>query len=300
MPLTRIPAGIDLFYDTFGDPGDPPLVLIMGLATQMVAWPEDFCRMLAASGHFVVRFDNRDIGLSAKLEDRGVPDLERLMKEAASGQPVRPPYTLADMAADTLGLMDVLSIGRAHVCGLSMGGMIGQVLAMEHPERLLSLISMMSTTSEPDLPPSTPRAHRAMMAAPPSNREGYIAYMDGLGRAFFGDSDHYDPEVQRTIAAQAFDRGLYPWGFLRQMAAIVAGGGRRARLKTVRTPTLIIHGDCDTVTPPAHGQDTAAAIPGARLVMIPGLGHGLACPGLWERIVSAIADHTFRVAAIRD
>jgi len=284
--------GIEICYDTFGDKKARPLILIMGLATQMVAWPEQFCRMLAAAGHFVVRFDNRDVGLSTRMERLYVPDVESLMAETAAGRQVWVPYTLLNMADDAIGLMDALKMDQAHVCGLSMGGMIAQVMALEYPGRLLSLTSIMSTTGEPDLPPSTPEAREALLSSPPAKRAGYINHMAAIYRTFAGGSEFYDETLQRELSGKAFDRGIYAPGFLRQFAAILGAGGRRHRLDQLKIPTLVIHGDCDPVVPLEHGQDTAAIIPGARLEVIPGLGHGTAFPGLWERMAAAIADHT--------
>lgn len=286
------PHGVALCYDTFGDSGGRPLVLIIGLATQMISWPESFCRMLAEAGHYVIRFDNRDNGLSAKMAQLGIPDLEKLMSNARHGRDFNVPYTLSDMAADTLGLMDALRIDRTHVCGMSMGGMIGQVMAIEHSERLSGLISMLSTTSENDLPESTPAAREAMMSSPPSTRAEYQKYIADMCRAFADGSPYYDEPLQRELAGRAFDRGLYPEGFFRQMAAILAAEGRRDALRQVRVPTLVIHGDCDTVIPLAHGEDTARAIPGARLRVIAGLGHGPAFPELWGEIVDSIEKFT--------
>ena len=284
--------GIEIAYETFGQRSDRPLLLIIGLATQMVGWPTEFCRQLAAAGHWVVRFDNRDIGRSTKMTALEVPDLNQLMKALENGQSVQSPYSLSDMAADTAGLMDALGLPAAHICGMSMGGMIGQIMAIEMPQRVTSLISMMSTTGEIDLPPSTPAAQQAMLSTPPSGRAAYQQYLAELCRVFANDSPAFDAELQKTMAGQAFDRGMYPLGFVRQMAAILAAHGRRKALGTVRTPALVIHGTHDTVAPPAHGQDTARAIPGARLLMIEGLGHGLAFPSLWPEMISAIARHT--------
>jgi pimeloyl-ACP methyl ester carboxylesterase len=283
---------IKICYECFGRPKERPLILIMGLSTQMIAWPEQFCRMLADSGHFVIRFDNRDSGLSSKMENLGVPDLNRMVKKVPNEPSLAPPYTLLDMAKDTIGLMDVLGLSKAHVCGLSMGGMIGQLMALEFAQRLISLTSIMSTTGEPDLPPATDEAAAAMMSSPPLDRAGYQAYTAEVYRAFADGSKAYDAALQREYAGAAFDRGLYPMGFLRQMAAIVSAGGRRARLAEVQVPTLVIHGDCDSLVPLAHGQDTAMAIPGAKLAVIHGLGHGLAFPSLWKEMVGAIAEHT--------
>ena len=286
------PHGVTLCYDTFGDSEGRPLVLIIGLATQMISWPDDFCRRLAEAGHYVIRFDNRDNGRSAKMEHLGIPDLEMLMSDSERGRDFDVPYTLSDMARDTLGLMDALKIERAHICGMSMGGMIGQVMALDYPERLSGLISLLSTTSEKDLPSSTPEAREAMMSAPPNTRAEYQTYIANICRAFADGSNAYDEALQRELASRAFDRGLYPQGFLRQMAAIIAAEGRRKALQKVRVPTLVIHGDCDTVIPLAHGEDTARAIPGARLRVIAGLGHGPAFPTLWDEIVGSIAKFT--------
>ena len=282
--------GITLEYETFGAPRQRPLILVMGLSTQMVAWPDRFCAMLADAGHFVVRFDNRDVGLSTKLEELGVPDLNRLMANGCADAVA--PYTLSDMAADTVGLMDGLGISSAHVCGLSMGGMIAQIMAIERPERVAGLISLSSTTGEPDLPGPTPEAVEAMMSKPPVRREAYVDYQAEVYRAFSGASPFYQEALQRELSRRAFDRMFYPNGFARQMAAVLCAPGRRSALSAVSAPALVIHGDCDTVVPPAHGRDTADAIPGATLKIVRGLGHGLAYPALWEEIVSAVSDHT--------
>jgi pimeloyl-ACP methyl ester carboxylesterase len=296
MP-TQVINGIDIAYDTFGPSNGRPLILIMGLATSMIAWPERFCSMLADAGHFVVRFDNRDVGWSGKLASAGEPDLQALMQDAAAGRPMQVPYTLSDMAADTVGLMDYMGLQQAHICGVSMGGMIGQVIAIEHPGRVASLISMMSTTGEPGLPPSSPEVMQAMMQMPPGTRDAYQAYAVEMMRIFSNDSDQYDADLQRELAGLAFDRGLYPAGFFRQMAAMLASGSRRSQLSGVRVPTLVIHGDHDAVIPLPHGQDTAEAIPDARLIVVPGMGHALAFPKLWPQIVSAVSAHTSAASA---
>ncbi len=291
--MARVPCnGIEIEYDTFGKPEDRPILLIMGLNAQMIAWHSDFCGMLAASGHFVVRFDNRDAGLSTKMEGLGVPDITKAMAAHQEGKPVEAPYLLSDMALDLLGLMDALDLEKAHICGLSMGGMIAQTMAIEHPERLLSLISMESTTGERDLPPAKPEPAQALFTAPPMDREGYIAHMVRVFHAFSGGSSAFDETMERELAAMAYDRSLYPFGFVRQFSAILASGGRREALKTVSVPTLVIHGADDPLLPLEHGRDTADAIPGARFLALEGLGHGLSYPALWESIVTAIAGHT--------
>jgi len=284
--------GLDIEYDTFGQREDPPILLIMGLSAQMIAWPTDFCQMLASSGHFVVRFDNRDAGLSSKLEHLGVPDIMKIMAAFQEKKPVQAPYTLSDMALDVLGLMDALDLDKAHICGLSMGGMIAQVMAIEHPERMVSLISMESTTGEPDLPPAKPEARDALFRAPPPDREGYIAHMIRVFRSFAGGSNAFDEALERELSGLAYDRALYPFGFVRQLAAVLASGGRRAALRSVSVPALVIHGADDPLLPVEHAKDTADAIPQARLLVVKGLGHGFSYPTLWQGIVNAIAGHT--------
>lgn len=294
MPIQVI-NGLEIAYAVSGPSNGRPLILIMGLATSLAAWPEQFCAMLADAGHLVVRFDNRDVGLSAKLDSAGQPDLNALV--GAAGNSLQAPYALSDMAADTLGLIDYLGIERAHVCGVSMGGMIGQVMAIEYPGRMASLISMMSTTGQPGLPPSSPTAMQAMMQMPPGTRDAYQDYVVEMMRIFSSDSAQYDADLQRRLAGAEFDRGHHPAGFFRQMAAILTSGNRREQLKEVHVPTLVIHGDHDAVIPLEHGRNTTAAIPGARLVVIPGMGHALAYPKLWPQIVAAISTHTSDAAA---
>ncbi len=289
MPFIRT-NGIDICYDTFGEATGRPLILIMGLATQMIGWPEPFCRLLAGAGHRVIRFDNRDVGLSSRLDSLGMPDLNRLLRD---GQKATPPYPLSAMADDTIGLMDGLGIEKAHVCGTSLGGMIGQLMALDHSSRLASLTILMSTSGAPGLPPATAEATKAMMSAPPTDRAGYLDYMAWVYRSFAEGSQAYDEPLQREMSAQAYDRGgLNPQGFTRQMAAIVTAPNRRARLATVRVPTLVMHGDCDSLVPLEHGRDLARAIPGAELKIIHGLGHGLSFPSLWPEMAAAIAVHS--------
>ena len=284
--------GIDIEYDTFGDRNGSPLLLIMGLSSQMVAWPESFCRKLARSGHWVLRFDNRDVGLSSKIDGVGLPDLMAAMAAHLQGQPVAAPYTLSDMAADAVRLMDALKLENAHVCGLSMGGMIAQVMALEYPQRVTSLISMESSTGDPTLPSADPQAMEAMLSPPPQDRAGYIQHAVEVFRAFSGGSDKFDETLEKELSANSYDRSFYPAGFVRQLAAILASGDRTESLASVTAPTLVIHGASDPLVPLAHGRATARAIPGAKLVVIEGLGHGIAYPTLWDEIVDAITQHT--------
>lgn len=291
MPKARV-NGIDIEYEQFGNPVDSPLVLIMGVGSQMVLWPGEFCEKLAAAGHRVIRFDNRDVGLSTQLDDAGMPNIFEVLAARQEGKQIDVPYLLSDMAADTVGLMDALNIEKAHICGLSMGGMIAQTIAIEHPHRVISLISMESTTGELDLPHSTPEAAEVLLKMPPAEREAYIQHMLTVFRAFAGGSEHYDEKTQREMSASAYDRSINPAGFARQFAAIIASGGRRRALASVTVPTLVIHGANDTLFAREHGQDTADAIEGARFLLVKGLGHGTAYPGLWDEIVEAITGHT--------
>jgi pimeloyl-ACP methyl ester carboxylesterase len=284
--------GIDIEYDTFGDRNGSPLLLIMGLSSQMVAWPESFCRKLARSGHWVLRFDNRDVGLSSKIEGVGIPDLMAAMTAHQQGQAVEAPYTLSDMAADAIGLMDALKLEKAHVCGLSMGGMIAQVMALEYPGRILSLTSMESSTGDPALPSAKPEAMAAMLSPPPQDRDGYIHHAVEVFRAFSGGSDKFDATLVKELSTNSYERSFYPVGFTRQLAAILASGDRSESLASVTAPTLVIHGADDSLVPLAHGRATARAIPGAKLLVVEGLGHGIAYPTLWDEIVDAIKQHT--------
>jgi pimeloyl-ACP methyl ester carboxylesterase len=288
MPTIGV-RNLQIAYETFGVPEDPPLVMIMGLVTQMIGWPDSFCRMLAQSGHYIIRFDNRDVGLSTKMEPLGVPDLNRLTADLLAGRAVSAPYQLDDMAADTWGLMDALGIDKANICGLSMGGMIAQIMALQKPERIRSLICMQTTTGELDLPPSTPEALEALVSVPPVERESYLDYIVDVYSAFGRQSECLDRQLQRRMSAAAFDRMWYPQGFSRQMAAIIAAPGRREALRSLNVPALVVHGDCDTVYPLAHGRDLAAAIAHSELLVVNGLGHGMAYPTLWGRMGSAMA-----------
>jgi pimeloyl-ACP methyl ester carboxylesterase len=291
MPKARA-NGIEIAYETFGSAGDRPLILIMGIGSQLVSWPTAFCKKLAAAGHFVVRFDNRDVGLSTKLDEAGVPNIVEVVAAVQAGGRVDVPYRLSDMAADTVGLMDALKIKKAHICGLSMGGMIAQTMAIEHQDRVISLVSMESTTGEPDLPGARPEVREVLLKLPPREREAYIRHMVHVYRVFAGDSAMYDEATQRELSALSYDRSSYTAGFARQFAAIAASGGRRMALASVRMPTLVIHGAADTLFSREHGQDTADAIKGATFLLVEGLGHGTAYPGLWDEIVAAITAHT--------
>lgn len=284
--------GIEIEYETFGNKTGRPLLLIMGIGVQMIGWPDSFCRKLADSGHWVIRFDNRDVGLSTKIEGKGVPNFLVAQSAYNEDRPIDAPYTLSDMAADGIGLLDALGVTSAHINGLSLGGMIAQTMAIEFPDRLLSLISMESSTSEKDLPPPTSGALRALLTPPPAEREAYIGHMGQAFRAFSSDSPYYDETMEKEISALTHDRCFYPPGFVRQYVARLASGDRKKALASVQVPTLVIHGTHDALLPPEHGRATAAAIPGAKLQLIDGLGHGLSFPLLWDILVKAISEHT--------
>lgn len=284
--------GIHIAYDEVGDPRDPAIVLIMGLGTQMIAWPPPFCQALAERGFRVVRFDNRDIGLSTKFDKAAPVDVPAAFARAMIGQAVDAPYKLDDMAADAIGLMDALGIDRAHIVGASMGGMIAQIVAARYGDRARSLVSIMSSSGAPDLPPAKPEAIAALLAPRPdaSDRERVIAHGMGVYRVI-GSPGFPTPEAElRAKVEQATDRSYYPAGVARQLVAILASGSRADLLRTIATPTLVLHGADDPLVPVEAGRDTARRIPGARLQIIPGMGHDLA-PGLVPILVDSIASH---------
>jgi pimeloyl-ACP methyl ester carboxylesterase len=282
--------GIELCYDTFGDPKAPAILLIMGLATQMIAWDEDFCSELASRGYWVIRFDNRDIGLSTRFPQHGTPDLMALIGQALMGRPVAAPYTLRDMAADAVGLLDALGIAKAHVVGASMGGGIAQEMAIHHGDRLRTLTSIMSSTGDPSLPQATQEAMAVLLAPPPKSREEYFQNYLRTWAVLRGPGFPLDEAKDLERAARVYDRGLNPPGVARQLAAILASGNRTAALKAVQVPTLVIHGDADPLVRVEGGQATAKAIAGARLLLIKGMGHALPI-SMWPQMIDAIAGH---------
>jgi pimeloyl-ACP methyl ester carboxylesterase len=290
MPHARA-NGIQIEYETFGNPASRPLLLIMGLGAQMVLWEEAFCEELARQGHFVVRFDNRDVGLSTKLDEHGAPNVLELIQRSRAGEAVAAPYSLDDMADDAAGVLDAIGIDSAHVCGASMGGMIAQTLAIRHPARLRSLISIMSTTGNPTLPPPTPEAMAVLLTPPPSDRERNIERALATWKLIGSPSFPFDADRIRRRAARQYDRCFHPVGVSRQIAAIAAHGSRVEALRSVATPTLVIHGDADPLVPVEGGRDTARSVPGAELLLIEGMGHDLH-PQIWPRLIRAVSDHT--------
>jgi pimeloyl-ACP methyl ester carboxylesterase len=278
---------VELCYETFGDPANPTLLLIMGLGAQMIYWPDEFAQELADAGFHVVRFDNRDVGRSTILRDRRPPTAMQLLRRRLPP----PAYTLDDMADDAAGLLDHLGVSSAHVVGASMGGMISQTLAARHPERVLSLTSIMSTTGARRVGQARRRLYPLFLRSMPREREGYVKR--SLAGAKLIGSKAFPPDQERLqdMLGRAFDRGYHPGGTLRQLAAIIASGDRTETLRSIKAPTLVIHGDADPLVAYSGGKATAAAIPGARLVTIKGMGHDLPRKA-WREIIDAIVEHT--------
>jgi pimeloyl-ACP methyl ester carboxylesterase len=283
---------VELAYETFGDPAHPALLLVMGLGTQMLGWRAAFCGQLAERGFHVIRFDNRDIGRSTKFSSHRPPTAGQLLRRDASAAA----YTLADMADDGAGLLDCLGIDRAHAVGASMGGMIAQTIAIRHPDRVLSLASIMSNTGARWSGQPSLGLYGVLLKRAPRDREGYVEHQMEVFRKTGSPGFPRDEADLRELATASFDRGHDPAGAGRQLAAIIASGDRTADLGSIRVPTVVIHGTKDKLVAPSGGRATAKAIPGARLVTIEGMGHDLP-RGAWPRIVAAIAENAARADA---
>ncbi len=286
--------GITIEYDSFGASDHPSMLLIMGLGAQMTLWPIEFCEALAAHGFHVIRFDNRDIGLSSKFDQAGIPDMAAMMMAVMTGKKPDLAYSLDDMAADAIELLDALGIDRAHIVGASMGGMIAQVVAAKYPRKVLSLTSIMSTTGNPAVPPAQPDAMAVLTNRPTTtDTDSLVAFLVNAARVI--GSPAYPPNEERLITRVRADlaRSYSPTGYMRQMAAIIASGDRRAQLAAITAPTLVIHGDADPLVSVEGGRDTAANITGAELKIIPGMGHDLPLP-LVDTIADAIAGIALR------
>lgn len=284
--------GINIAYEEFGDPKAPAILLIMGLGTQMIAWPQAFCLGLARSGFRVVRFDNRDVGLSTKFDEVAPVDLLAAFSHSIAGRPIVAPYSLTDMAADSLGLMDALGISRAHIVGASMGGMIAQIIAARYADRTRSLTSIMSSSGDPSLPPGKPDAIAALLAPRRSADDRESVIQEGM-RIYrvIGSPGFSTPDAEvRAKIEQAADRSYYPPGIGRQLLAVLASGTRVPLLKQIDVPTLVIHGADDPLVPVEAGKDTARHIHGAALQIIPGMGHDLPS-ALIPTFVDMIAGH---------
>jgi pimeloyl-ACP methyl ester carboxylesterase len=283
---------VELCFETFGERSEPTVLLVMGLATQMLGWREDFCAQLAARGFHVVRYDNRDVGRSTRLSQHRPPTAAQIIRRDARAAA----YTLDDMADDGVGLLDHLGVERAHMVGASMGGMIAQTIAIRHPERVLSLVSIMSNTGARWSGQPSVRMYGTLLKSAPRDREGYIAHQMEVFAKIGSPGFPRDEEDLRRTAERAYERGHDPAGAGRQLAAILAATDRADRLRAIRVPTLVVHGTADRLVNPSGGRATAKAIPGARLLTIEGMGHDLP-PGAWPRIIDAIAENAARAGA---
>jgi pimeloyl-ACP methyl ester carboxylesterase len=281
--------GLQLCWQSFGDETAPALVLIMGLGAQMIVWDDLYCTGLAERGYRVIRFDNRDIGKSTKLDHLGIPNPMAMLGSMAIGRKIKAPYLLRDMAADTVGLLDALGIERAHIVGASMGGSIAQDIAIHFPNRIRSLISIMSTTGDPSLPAPSAQAAAILFTPTPTRRDAYISHNVKVQRVLRGPHFVEDEALDVARAERNFDRGIHPQGVARQLAAIFASGNRTAALAAVAVPTLVIHGDADPLIRVDGGKATARAIAGARLEIIPGMGHSLPRQ-VWPRLYDHISE----------
>jgi pimeloyl-ACP methyl ester carboxylesterase len=282
---------VELCYEPFGDPDRPTVLLVMGLGTQMIAWHADFCGELADRGFYVIRYDNRDVGRSTHLSDRPTPKVRELMTRRIR----RPAYLLKDMAADGIGLLEELGIESAHVVGASMGGMIAQTMAAEHPDRVRSLVSIMSSTGSRWSGQPAPRILPVFLQKPASGKEAYVERIVKLFALVGSPGFERDDDELRELASTSWDRGVDPAGLNRQLGAIIASGHRARDLKRIRVPTLVIHGKSDRLIRPSGGRATARAIPGARLELIDGMGHDLP-RGAWPRILDGIEQTAARAA----
>jgi pimeloyl-ACP methyl ester carboxylesterase len=290
MPRAKA-NGIEIEYEVFGSPEHPALLLVMGLGAQLIAWDDNLCRLLVEQGFYVIRYDNRDVGLSTKFDSAGVPDLMAVLTAVTTGEPVEVAYTLEDMADDGIALLDALGIGRAHIVGASMGGMLVQAMALRHPDRVLSLCSIMSTTGSREVGQPDPEAMALLMAPPPSNRAEAIEAGIRGAKVLGSPGFPYDEAKARVRLGAAYDRMNYPEGTTRQLVAIVGCEDRTPALRQLDLPTLVIHGEDDKLVTPSGGRATAEAVPGAQLLMIPGCGHDLP-EGSWPTVVEAIVANT--------
>jgi pimeloyl-ACP methyl ester carboxylesterase len=291
--LTAPANGIQLAYQTFGDPADPAVLMIMGLGVQMLGWDAELCELLAGRGLHVVRFDNRDVGRSTKIT--GGPPANVLA--AVAGDFSSASYTLDDMAEDCAGLLDHLEIERAHLAGASQGGMIAQTLAIRRPERVLSLTSIMSTTGDPSVGQPHPEALPALLTPSPRDREEFVEYVVRAWRVIGSPGFDADEDALRLLASASYDRGIHPEGTARQLLAILASGDRTDALRRLGVPTTVIHGTDDPLIDVSGGKATAEAIPGAELVLIEGMGHDLP-RALWPRFVDLIVANAGRARTL--
>ncbi|MFX1280468.1 MAG: alpha/beta fold hydrolase [Promethearchaeota archaeon] len=285
MPKVKA-NNIEIEYETIGDLNSKPLLLIAGLGGQLISWTDEICENLATLGFFVIRFDNRDVGLSTKFEDAGVPNFMEINAAYTQGEIPKVPYSSEDMADDAIGLLDALNIDKAHICGASMGGTIAQVLAYRHPSRVLSLTLIMSTTGNPELPQAKPEIMMQYFAPVPTEREAFIEEMVKRGRFIHGIFPYNETQAKDYWTKQ-YDRSYYPEGIARQLAAMAVPGNLKPKIKAITVPTLVIHGSEDPLHPIEWGKDIADGIPGAELLILEGMGHSFPREVL-PRILDAI------------
>jgi pimeloyl-ACP methyl ester carboxylesterase len=292
MPKANV-NNIQIEYETIGDHNSKPLLLIAGLGSQLLAWSNEICESLANSGFFVIRFDNRDVGLSTKLVGAGIPDFTEINTAYTRGERPKVPYTLEDMAGDAVGVLDALNIAKAHICGASMGGMIAQVFAYRYPSRVLSLTVIMSTTGNPKLPQAKPEIMAQFFAPVPSEREAYIEESVRRDRLIYGTYT-YDEDQGREYRTKEYDRCYYPEGVIRQLAAMAIPGNIKPEISAIRAPTLIIHGSEDPFYPVEAGKEIATTIPKAELLILDGMGHSFPRE-IVPRIVNAIVANSNKI-----
>ncbi|MFX0179541.1 MAG: alpha/beta fold hydrolase [Candidatus Hodarchaeota archaeon] len=285
MPKANV-NNIIIEYETIGNPNSKPILLIAGLGSQLIAWSDEICDDFAENGFFVIKYDNRDVGLSTKFEDAGIPDMMEISASYTRGEIPKIPYTLEDMADDAIGVLDSLNIEKAHICGASMGGMIAQIIAYRHPSRVLSLAVIMSTTGNPELPPSKPEIMMRFFAPVPSEREAYIDEMvkrDSLINGTFP----FDKSQSREYRTREYDRSYYPEGIARQLAAMAVPGNIKPFINKISAPTIVIHGSEDPFNLIEVGKDIATTIPNAELLIIDGMGHSFP-PEVIPQIIEAL------------
>jgi pimeloyl-ACP methyl ester carboxylesterase len=284
--------GIQIEYETFGDRSGRPLLLLMGRGGQLISWSEEVLKQLVDEGHFVIIFDHRDTGLSSKMEEAGVPDIPGMLSALMKGEKIKVPYTFYDMGDDAVGLLDALGIEKAHICGNSMGGAIAQTIAISHPSRVLSLISIYAPTGNPNIAQVNPKIMNELLTPEPSERNAYIEYWTNVFQTVSGSGFPIDEDWLRQLNARQYDRSFYPEGVMRNTLAGFVRSNRRRALPSVTAPTLVIQGDEDPLVPVENGRDAAEAIPGAELLIIKGMGHYPPHRGPWPQIVKAISTHT--------
>lgn len=286
--------GIEIEYETAGDPKNPALLLVMGLGGQLTVWPDAFFQGLAAQGFFVIRYDNRDTGLSTDFDAAGLPNMADAMAKLMAGQPIDAPYTLNDLAADAIGLLDALGIQRAHMVGMSMGGMIVQILAAKYEQRCRSMVSIMSTSGRRGLPTGNPQTLAMLMAQPASLERESLVELGLKVRHALSGGGYAEPEADmRAFVERNVDRRYYPQGASRHYLAVLASGDRVELLKTITVPTLVLHGEGDPLIPVEAGRDVAALVPGARIETFPGWGHNFPAgllPTLIDRLAGFLKD----------